>query len=224
MLLTARSWQMKIKDHEKLDDSNIASVLEALEAEKPITKKLACERLNIAYNTTRLGKIIQQYKDRIEMDAKMRSKLKGTMLSDNEKRTILEMYVTGESVAAISKATYRSRVNITNFLHEEHIPNCGGKSTYHKNVPMIPAGAIRQDYEPDDLVFAARYNCLALIVKLFKEDREHGPVYSIYLLGSHQERAYQPFYELGNLTQLQKRYKINIVGEPGMLPRELRLK
>jgi len=56
---------VKAKDHEKLDDANIQKVSDLLEADKPITKKEACEILNISYNTTRLKKIIEEYKDRI---------------------------------------------------------------------------------------------------------------------------------------------------------------
>ena len=36
-------------------------VIAKLEAEKPITKKAACELLGIAYNTTRLDNLIQEY-------------------------------------------------------------------------------------------------------------------------------------------------------------------
>lgn len=221
--MTQRKSKMKIKDHERLDDANISIVIEALEDPKPITKKLACERLNIAYNTTRLGKIIEAYKDRVATETRIRKKLRGTLLSPQEKSAILESYVMGESVTAIAKATYRPRQLIDNFLLEENIPRIAGKSTYHKNVPMIPEGAIKEHYRPEDLVFSARYNCLATIVKLYKEDKTHGPVYSIFLLGHNQERAYQPFYELGDLTRLQTRYNIHIVGEPGQRPRELRI-
>ena len=45
---------IKKKSYEKLDDINIKRVIDALESEIPITKKDACEILNISYNTTRL--------------------------------------------------------------------------------------------------------------------------------------------------------------------------
>jgi hypothetical protein len=41
------------KREEKLSEANINKVIELLAAEKPITKKEACEILHIAYNTTR---------------------------------------------------------------------------------------------------------------------------------------------------------------------------
>ena len=47
----------KKKSYENLTDSNIKNVISLLEAEKPITKKEACDILNISYNTTRLNKL-----------------------------------------------------------------------------------------------------------------------------------------------------------------------
>ena len=52
---------IKQKSHEKLSPENIARVIEHLNADSPITKKEACEMLNIRYNTTRLQRIIDDY-------------------------------------------------------------------------------------------------------------------------------------------------------------------
>ena len=43
--------------HEKLSNENIAKVVSLLSGDSPITKKEACEILNIRYNTTPLQKI-----------------------------------------------------------------------------------------------------------------------------------------------------------------------
>ena len=43
--------------HENLSEVNIRRVISALE--EGITKKSACEMLNISYNTTRLNRIIR---------------------------------------------------------------------------------------------------------------------------------------------------------------------
>ena len=51
---------VKKQDHERLDDATIGRVVSLLGAEKPITKKAACETLNISYNTARLKKIIDE--------------------------------------------------------------------------------------------------------------------------------------------------------------------
>ena len=57
---------VKKKDGEKLDDANIERVIGLLNQEKPITKKAACEALNISYNSTRLTRIIDEYHERKE--------------------------------------------------------------------------------------------------------------------------------------------------------------
>ena len=54
---------IKKKDYENLTKSNIQRVIELLENEKPITKKEACQMLRITYNTTRLARIIEDYKE-----------------------------------------------------------------------------------------------------------------------------------------------------------------
>jgi len=59
----ASKGRVKAKEHENLSEANIKKVIELLEAEKPITKKEACEVLNISYNTTRLSKIIEEFKE-----------------------------------------------------------------------------------------------------------------------------------------------------------------
>ena len=51
----------KVSDDERLDGNSIERVIKYL-SEKGATKKVACQMLNIAYNTTRLDKVIEQYK------------------------------------------------------------------------------------------------------------------------------------------------------------------
>ena len=59
--IMALSRGVKKKSHEKLDSGNIQRVIDLLEQEEPITKKEACEMLNIRYNTTRLQRIIDEH-------------------------------------------------------------------------------------------------------------------------------------------------------------------
>ena len=66
----------KNSDDEKLDAQNLEKVIALLEPTegKPISKKDACAMLCIAYNTTRLGTLIEKYKEKgylyIEHDAR----------------------------------------------------------------------------------------------------------------------------------------------------------
>ena len=54
------------KEGEDFSKATIKRVISLLESAKPITKKDACAILNITYNTTRLNKIIQEYKSNEE--------------------------------------------------------------------------------------------------------------------------------------------------------------
>ena len=56
--------RLKKKDHENLSDTNIRKVIELLSGQAPISKKEACSILNIAYNTTRLQRIIDDFEER----------------------------------------------------------------------------------------------------------------------------------------------------------------
>ena len=53
------------KAGEKLDEANLARISALLNQDNPITKKEACEMLNISYNTTRLNKILDEHNDRV---------------------------------------------------------------------------------------------------------------------------------------------------------------
>ena len=51
------------KAGEKLDEATLDRVSALLNQDNPITKKEACEMLNISYNTTRLGKILDDFNE-----------------------------------------------------------------------------------------------------------------------------------------------------------------
>ena len=76
--MAANKKGVKKKEHEKLDDATIERVIGLLEGEKPITKKEACEALNIRYNTTRLKNIIEEYQEKAARRKKNFEKTKNT--------------------------------------------------------------------------------------------------------------------------------------------------
>ncbi len=96
------------KREEKLSESNINKVIELLAAEKPITKKEACEILHIAYNTTRLNKIILDHQETLEFRARRKAQNKGKGVTEAEKVSIVKHYVDGNNISDIAKALYRS--------------------------------------------------------------------------------------------------------------------
>lgn len=191
---------VKKRDYEKLDDATLGRVVSLLEAEKPITKKAACETLNISYNTTRLNKIIQEYKDKLEYRKKRYDSNKGKSFSDLEIKELVTDYLNGDSVAKIADNLYRSSHVIKRKIQELHLPERHKSPSYWKP-DIIPDEAMSEDFEPGELVWAARYNAVAEIRQKKKGSDYY---YSIWVFGKHNEFAYQPWWELGKLDIVKK--------------------
>lgn len=189
--------KIKAKDYEKLDNANIARVIKLLSAEKPITKKEACQLLNISYNTTRLGNIIESYNSKIEFVKKRRDQNKGKPVSDFEVKEIVQNYLIGVSKQQISDMLYRPISTINGVLNRYHIPE-RGKGDYHKP-EAIPDESLSEDFEAGELAWSARYNTVVEITKLVSHDKEHGNIYRIWVFGRFNQFALQPWYELGKL-------------------------
>ena len=113
---------IKKKKHEKLDDTNIKRVIAALEGDSPITKKDACEMLNISYNTTRLSKIINGFKEEQEYRKRRMAKNRGKPASKDELKEMIEMYLDGQTVTNIAKYMYRSPAFIKGNLDRKGVP------------------------------------------------------------------------------------------------------
>ena len=108
---------MRIKKHENITKVNVAKVIGLLEAEKPITKKEACSILNISYNTTRLGNIIDQHKEDLVRTMKMKAKLRGTPATDGDIKFVVQGYLQGDNVSNIAKRIYRSPAFVKNIVY-----------------------------------------------------------------------------------------------------------
>jgi len=209
---------VKVKKGENLSKDNIEKVIELLEGEKPITKKEACGILNIAYNTSRLQKIINQHDEQAAYAKKRRKEIRNTPVSDIDKCYIVERVLNGDSYASISETTFRSIAKIKSVLEELNVPVRTRETTEYKNPELLPEASIKEDYIKEDLVFSARYGSPAIIMDNIRDDKFHGKVYSIYLLGNWQRRAIQPYYELGDLTYIQKELGLSIKADRGLEP------
>jgi len=113
---------IKKKSYEKLDDKNIQRVIDALEDKNPVTKKEACEMLNISYNTTRLGKIISDYETTKRHRKRMMAKNRGKPATKEELREMIMGYLTGSPVSNIAKRMYRSPAFVKGNLDRIGVP------------------------------------------------------------------------------------------------------
>ncbi len=194
---------VKKQDHERLDDATIGRVVSLLESGELKTKKAACEMLNINYNTKRLNDIIQEYKDKIEFTKKRRAANKGQPFTDLEVQEMVADYLNGASITSISDSLYRSTGVVKKKISDLHLPERTRAPTYFKP-DMIPDEAVSETFEKGEIVWSARYNAVAEIMR--KRDNE---VYSIFVFGKHNEFAYQPWWELGKL-EIVKYYNIPV--------------
>ena len=192
---------------ELMTDVNIARVIKLLdpieEGKKPITKKDACAILGMAYNTTRLGTIIEEYKQKQARTAERKSQLRGKPATQEEKVYIISEYLNGETVDAISKMTYRSSKFIKDVLEGNSVPIRVPGSSYF-NPELIPDGAVRDRFKVGEIVYSSRYDSIARIDAEQKTDK-YGFIYRIWLLSDRWlQSAYQEASELASLQHLRE--------------------
>lgn len=186
--------------NELLSDSNLEKVIGLLAAEKPITKKAACELLNISYNTTRLDNILREYKERLAYEKEQRQKKRYTAATPQEIDFAVSAYLEGTPVSEISKRIYRSTSFVTNILERLECPKRVLGSTY-QNPELIPDSAIKESFNIGEKVWSARYNSMA---EIEAEVPTQPGVYRIWLLAEEwQQKAYQPYWELASLQHLR---------------------
>lgn len=190
---------------EKMTDANIAKVIRLLEPQdgKPITKKDACQILGMSYNTTRLASIIEEFKQKQQRITAQKAKLRGKPVSNNERASIIQEYLNGESIESISKMTYRSTHIIKQVLKDNSVPIRQPGHSYF-TPQLIPDSAVRDRFQLDEVVYSARYDSMAKI-KTEQLDPKHGYIYSLWLISDRWlQWCWQPAYELASLEHLRK--------------------
>jgi hypothetical protein len=194
--------RIKKREGENLSNENVRKVIFLLERENnKITKKEACELLNIPYNTTRLGTIIENYKVEAENTKNLRAKRRGKPPTNDEIANVIKSYLEGSPVSSISDRLYRPPYFVNNILITYGVPIREPGATFFKKVSFIPDSAVKEEFSVNEIVYSARYHSLARIVNTFT-DKKKQKVYSIYILGDDNKfMAYQPAYELASLDQ-----------------------
>lgn len=196
----------KAAEDEKLDAATLERVIALLEPSDPsvkaITKKDACSILNISYNTTRLGTLIEKYKEKKAQAEAKRAALRGKPASPAEVAFVIQEYLEGASVAALSERTYRPSGFIARILEEYSVPTRAKAYNYFKP-ELIPEGAMRDRFKVGEVVYSARYDSIARIDSELKQGDQW--VYRIWLISDKwQQFAYQEAAELASLEHLVK--------------------
>jgi len=212
------------KSHEKLDDANLKRVLECLNQDNPITKKEACNMLNITYNTTRLTSIMTDFDDTMKFREVRKAQNRGKKATDYEIKQAIEMFLQEQPVSSIAQALYRSTTFVSNLLERVGVPEKrpSTESGNGAKVGYLPDQCVSDDFDIGEKVWSARYDLPARIVKGEFDPRYDCKVYHIYVIeltnfdteyfGHIKEggyHAHQCSYDLGSLRHLNK-YDINI--------------
>ena len=160
---------VKRKSHENLTDANISNVIELLQQDEPITKKEACEILNIRYNTTRLQRIIDEYNEVWEYKEKRKSQNRGKGATRDEIKSVIEYYLDGDNISEIATRTYRSNAFVKAILERVGVPEKLSKEAHSKcyrhKYQMLPEECVKDKFEDGELVWSVRDNGVAKILR-----------------------------------------------------------
>lgn len=198
----------KTKDESvRLTDERIEQAILMLEPTsdnaKPSSKKEICEYLGIAYNTTRLSSIIEEYKAKIALDKSMRAEKRGKPATKDEIIFCVKAYLEDNmAISNIANALYRSPRFVTTVLEQEEITFRPTTHDYFKPTLISEADA-QERFELGETVYNARYN-VNCVIKTEQVHAEHGYVYRVWLLGDYQQFAYTAAYDLGSLKVLKR--------------------
>lgn len=176
---------MRIKKHENLTQANITKVIELLnptDGSKPITKKEACSILNIAYNTTRLGNIINDHLEMVEFRAKRKAMNRGKAATEAEIKDTIRAYLDGDNVSEIAKSLYRSPAFIKNIIDRIGVPQKLAQTDYEgRRTAMLPEQCVAEEFEPGERVWAIRQNFPAIVQKELQPEKAEEKGYKVYL-------------------------------------------
>ena len=213
------------KKHEKLDETTLNKVVFLLEQPNPITKKEACEILNITYNTTRLNKILAEHKDIMSHRATRKAQNKGKRATEAEIKQAIQGYIDGDSISDIAKQLFRSSTFVRNIIDKAGVPEKVSKEAHSKvykdRYAMLPEQCVAEEFEVGERVWSVKDNKVAIIKKeLFEKlymDKYGAKGYHIYVIeekelfsphfGYLQNVGYNSFslaYDLGSLKHLEK--------------------
>jgi hypothetical protein len=220
--------KIKKKDHENLSESNISKVIDLLTGNQPISKKVACDMLNIAYNTTRLQRIIDDYQDKIEYRELRKKQNRGRGASNEEIREAVERYLSGESIAEIASGLYRSSGFVRSLIERVGVPSVSRES----GIAVLPDSCIAESFAPGEIVWSAVYQKPARVdyelsvdyqaeregfIDINYETKYGSKCYAIYVMEEIRDdtekwanvetggyAAYSLAYDLGKLAHLEK--------------------
>ena len=187
-----------------------------LSQERAITKKEACEILNISYNTTRLNKIITEFQERKEYVAKRKATNKGKKAQTYEITEAITNYLQGESISEIATGLYRSSGFVRSILDRVGVPQRPASVEDRSGPCMIPENCVAESFNSGEKVWSARYHAPAIVeAEVEVKEQYESKGYRVYILEKTEDSTVGGFYafvlacELGKLSHLEE-YGVNL--------------
>ena len=185
--------------------------------------------LNIAYNTARLQRIIDDYQDKVEYRALRKKQNRGRAATDAEIREAVERYLSGDSIAEIASGLFRSPGFVRSLIDKVGVPTSVPETG---TVNYLPDSCVADSFSPGEIVWSAVYNKPARIdhelsvdyqaeragfIDVNYEEKYGSKCYAIYVMEEVREdtekwanvetggfSAYSLAYDLGKLSHLEK--------------------
>ena len=150
--------RLKRRDHENLSDTNIRKVIDLLNGQAPISKKEACSILNIAYNTTRLQRIIDDFEETQAYREKRKLQNKGKAATKDEVADAVTRFLSGDPISDIASGLYRSAGFIKAIIERVGVPQ-KQEGVYD----YLPEECVAEDFTIGEIVWSAKYHGPAII-------------------------------------------------------------
>ena len=141
-----------------LNKAKLTEVRNLLKPEtgKPITKKLACEMLGIAYNTARLDKLITEHEEEVLRQKKKKDANRGKPATDYEISCCIESYLDKEPMSLLVERLGRSRLFVQRILDVVGLPERSTDNDYFNPV-LLEEGYSQEYLDEGALVYSARH-------------------------------------------------------------------
>ena len=193
----------------------------------PISKKEACAILKIAYNTTRLDKIIEEYHENKEYRRKRKLSLRGTLPTKDEIADTVQSQLRGDPITDTAKRLFRSVPFLRAIVERVGIPSRGGNEIERATLCYLPEQCVSDTFKIGEIVWSAKYHSSAIIKAVYNKEyseskkglnyvdynKKYGSeCYSIYVRQRVDDvdnvgtgfYANSLAYDLGKLTHLQE--------------------
>lgn len=155
------------KAKQEFSEAKIRQVKWMLKAGK--TKKACCEHLGIAYNTTRLTRIIKEFDEEQLRTSELKEKRKKQELTDSIKKSIIDDYVSGDSQSAIADRYYITAYRVKKVLVEGNVPIRARGKNKAANVEHVVQD-LDAKFVIGEKVFVPHRNFYGEITRVFDEE------------------------------------------------------